>query len=316
MYQKTKILIFNRLHKKNTKQNDFLGSDVIIYEFIFLTIYWYQFEILWGYTFEKANIFKDYVNFLHKLRNKYSRGSALNYIAKILLNSLYGRFGMDDNFTNINIIHKDYISDFENKYLDLIEEKIEIGDHILVFYNKIDLNNEEVESTHNVSISIAAAITAYARIHMSYFKNNPKINLYYTDTDSIYTDSDIDSIMIHEKTLGKLKLEHICKKALFLAPKLYCLLTESDQFIHKVKGLKHEVDLTFEDFENLLVKDFSIKKSQTKWSRNLSEGKINLLNELYTLKITENKRQLIYKNNKLIGTKPYKIDSNKIISKN
>jgi hypothetical protein len=36
---------------------------------------------------------------------------------------------------------------------------------------------------------------------------------------------------------------------------------------------------------------------------------------LYTLKITENKRQLIYKNNKLIGTKAYKIDSNKIINK-
>jgi hypothetical protein len=33
---------------------------------------------------------------------------------------------------------------------------------------------------------------------------------------------------------------------------------------------------------------------------------------LYTLKITDNKRELIYdKNNKLIGTKSYKIDNNK-----
>ena len=31
---------------------------------------------------------------------------------------------------------------------------------------------------------------------------------------------------------------------------------------------------------------------------------------------TENKRQLIYKNNKLIGTKPYIIDSNKNIVDN
>jgi spore cortex formation protein SpoVR/YcgB (stage V sporulation) len=171
---------------------------------------------------------------------------------------------MDDNFTNINIIHKDYLADFENKYLDQIEEKIELGDHILIFFNKIDLINEEDTSTHNVSIPIAAAITAYSIIHMSFFKNNPLINLYYTDTDSIYTDSEIDKSFISQTELGKLKIEHICNKAIFLAPKLYCLLTESNEFIHKVKGLKHEVELTFKDFENLLEKDFSIKKSQTK----------------------------------------------------
>jgi hypothetical protein len=46
-----------------------------------------------------------------------------------LLNSLYGRFGMDDNFGEINIIHKDYSSDFENKYFDNIIDKIELGDY-------------------------------------------------------------------------------------------------------------------------------------------------------------------------------------------
>jgi len=275
----------------------------------------YQFEILWGYTFNNENIFKEYVTFLHNLRNEYSRGSAMNHIAKILLNSLYGRFGMDDNFANIEVIHKDYYSDFENKFLDQIDEKIDLGEYMLVFHNKLENIISDDESTHNVSIGIAAAITAYSRIYMTKFKNNPKINLYYTDTDSIYTDSELDEDLIDDKVLGKLKLENTCKKAIFLAPKLYCLLTESDEFIHKVKGLKHEVDLTFEDFEKLLVKDFYIEKSQTKWSRNLSEGKINLLNELYTLKITDNKRQLVYKNNKLVGNKAYKIDENKTITK-
>ena len=68
--------------------------------------------------------------------------------------------------------------------------------------------------------------------------------------------------------LGKLKLEHVCKKALFLGPKLYCLLTDSNEFIHKVKGLNHDINLTVEDFENLLTKDFSIEKTQVKWKRN------------------------------------------------
>lgn len=96
---------------------------------------------------------------------------------------------------------------------------------------------------------------------------------------------------------------------------MYCLLTESNKFIHKVKGLKHEIDLTFEDFENLLIKNFSIEKTQVKWRRNMTDAKINLLEELYTLKTTENKRELIYKNNKFVGTKAYKIDNSKKINK-
>jgi hypothetical protein len=42
------------------------------------------------------------------------------------MNSLYGRFGMDDNFPKIVVIHKDFLSDFENKYLDSIVETIEL----------------------------------------------------------------------------------------------------------------------------------------------------------------------------------------------
>ena len=39
---------------------------------------------------------------------------------------------------------------------------------------------------HNINIEIASPITAYARIHMSQFKNNKKYKLFYSDTDSIY----------------------------------------------------------------------------------------------------------------------------------
>jgi hypothetical protein len=49
--------------------------------------------------------------------------------------------------------------------------------------------------------------------------------------------------------------------------------------------------------------------------RNLSEGHIKLLDQVYTLSVTDNKRQLIYKNNKLVGTTAYKIDNHKDISK-
>src|ERR1700676_1550830 len=196
----------------------------------------YQIEILNGYTFNSDIIFKDYVDFLYNLRSQYDKSNPLNFIAKILMNSLYGRFGMDDNFDNINIIHKDYYPDFENKFINQITDKIELDDHILVSYK----SPEEEIKDHKTSVGIAAAITAYSRIHMSQFKNNPKIRLFYTDTDSIYTDSDIDESFINSKTLGKLKLEYICKRAIFLAPKVYILETIDSKLIYKVKGLSRD----------------------------------------------------------------------------
>lgn len=275
--------------------------------------YGYTFEILWGYTFESSNIFKDYVEYLFNLRSIYPRSNPLNYIAKILMNSLYGRFGMDDNFLEINVIHKDYLSDFENKFLDLMVDKIELGKHILIFFHKLDNSNED-NLTPNISIPIAAAITAYARIHMTIFKNNPKINLYYTDTDSAYTDSDIDKELISDSILGKLKLEHICNKAIFLAPKMYYLETEDGKIIYKVKGLSHDIKLNKNEFENLLFKQSFLEKFQSKWRKFLNKGYIEILEQIYTLKITENKRKLIYnENGKLISTKPYIINEDKEI---
>jgi hypothetical protein len=169
---------------------------------------------------------------------------------------------MDDNFGAIEIIHKDFINDFENKFLDLITDKIELGEYFIVFYSKIEDINDE--SSHNVSIAIAAAITAYARIHMSQFKNNPNFTLYYSDTDSIYIDRPLPDYMISNTILGQMKLEYICRKAIFISPKVYYLETINNEIIYKVKGLKHEVELTLTDFENLLTKDNYLEKSQIK----------------------------------------------------
>jgi hypothetical protein len=61
-----------------------------------------------------------------------------------------------------------------------------------------------------------------------------------------------------------MKLENILKNAIFLAPKVYCLETIDGNIIYKVKGLKHEIELTMNDFKSLLNKDALIVKTQTK----------------------------------------------------
>jgi hypothetical protein len=47
----------------------------------------YRFEILWGYKFNRKNIFKGYVGTLYKLRLAFSKANPLNLISKLLLNS-------------------------------------------------------------------------------------------------------------------------------------------------------------------------------------------------------------------------------------
>jgi hypothetical protein len=88
---------------------------------------------------------------------------------------------------------------------------------------------------------------------MSQFKNNPDINLYYTDTDSIYTDSELDDLFLDNKKLGKLKLESESKEAIFLGPKLYCLNTKNHGFKYKVKGLKSTAELNLQDFKKFKI---------------------------------------------------------------
>nr|YP_010384622.1 hypothetical protein NDC34_mgp04 [Russula rosea]UHA57021.1 hypothetical protein [Russula rosea] len=181
--------------------------------------YGYKFEILWGYKFKAENIFKGYVGILYKFRLQYNKYHPLNLIAKLLLNSLYGRFGMIDSFLDIRIFNnfKSFKS-WYNIHNESVVDFFELGNKIFVQY-RFEIKNQKTElygnlETHNVSISIALAITAYARIHMSQFKNNPNFNLYYSDTDSIYIDRALPEYLVNSKVLGKMKLEYILDDAI------------------------------------------------------------------------------------------------------
>ncbi len=93
----------------------------------------------------------------------------------------------------------------------------------------------------NISIPIASAITANARIRMSYFKNNPLFKLLYGETDSGHINKDLSKIRpdLVGAGLGQLKLEHIFKKAVYLAPKVYGGITEEGKEVVKVKGYRN-----------------------------------------------------------------------------
>jgi len=273
----------------------------------------YNYKILRGYIFDRGNIFKDFVEKLYNLRTSYPKSHPLNYLCKILLNSLYGRFGMEDNFADVHIIPKKDYPDFEEDYRDDIIDFIEFNNHYLVNTKNSELDSElGTDDIHNISIPIAAAVTAYARIHMSQFKNNPVLpNLYYSDTDSAHFDGPLPDSFISPTILGKMKLEGIFDRALFLAPKVYALKNDNAEII-KIKGLSKEAinnnNISLDSLEILLNKDYKLIFSQNKWFKNIDKANISILEQTYTLQVTENKRELIYNDQGiLVDSKPFLI---------
>jgi hypothetical protein len=88
--------------------------------------YGYRFKILRGYLFNKANIFSEYVDFLYTLKANSEINTPDYIISKLLLNTLYGRFGMNDDFNDIILIDKNQYKSFENKYINNITDIIHL----------------------------------------------------------------------------------------------------------------------------------------------------------------------------------------------
>ena len=132
---------------------------------------------------------------------KYNAG--LRFIAKICLNSLWGHFGMRDNFTQ-----KEYCFNleritnivFNNKYTD-ISTMILDEDIVLTEYK-----NKEEYSKPNPSdnVYIALFTTAHARLKLYELLDILQERVMYLDTDScIYRDDNSEACKKIERMMGK-----------------------------------------------------------------------------------------------------------------
>ena len=81
--------------------------------------------------------------------------------------------------------------------------------------------------------------------------------LLYSDTDSIYIKNPLDDSFISSNELGKLKLEFIADKAIFLSSKVYALQNYKS-YVSKVKGLNSNKYLNMNN-NSIEIVDDSIK---------------------------------------------------------
>ena len=96
-----------------------------------------------------------------------------------------------------------------------IEDTVIINDDWILATKITDDSKENPrESAFNNSVAIASAITAYSRVYMSVFKNNPNFKLYYSDTDSLFVDKYLNDELVGQE-LGQFKLENEFKEIVF-----------------------------------------------------------------------------------------------------
>jgi hypothetical protein len=246
-----------------------------------------------GIVFDgKEKLFHDFITDLYNIRLVSTKNSVSDIMAKLLMNSSYGRFGMDNSKENIGFTLKDGVEEYE---------------FIKVGKNNIQLYKEPVFLKTFTHVAIAAFVTSYARLHMHKLFGGLGTDLYYTDTDSIFTTRKLET----GKLLGDLKHEASYQGAVFLLPKTYIARGLSKNKI-AMKGFDKRkiVNFTFDDFKNGLEGDLRKFKIENEpkfatFKTALSQKKLVTMTKKNEkqLKATYKKR-LIYKENGEFFTNP------------
>jgi hypothetical protein len=190
-----------------------------------------------GYLFErKESPLRDFVSslFESRLEARNSGNESLAYVYKILMNSLYGRFGINPKSTTTEVCDNDRYN-YLIRHSELIfGEMLSENTHIVAYHSNTDKGPDYWNPPKNSAVQLAAAITAYARIYM--YPYISREDCYYTDTDSVVLGQPLPNEVISSKELGKFKLEDRVMKGYFLAPKCYLYNTIEGTEVLKFKG--------------------------------------------------------------------------------
>lgn len=225
-----------------------------------------------GWKFKQLKgLFKQYIDKYTEMKTtaKQNKNSALYLIAKLMLNSLYGKFGSNPNV--------------RGKYPILTDDGIV----------KYKLYPNEIKDS--IYIPVASFITSYARrktIKTSQMIRDYSIEHYgedyyiYSDTDSIHilnlTKEELMPLIdISDYDLGAWKHEGNFIKAKFLRQKCYIEQMEEDQQIHVTvsgmpKRLGHKVN--FENFNESFSTDGKLTYKHIK-------GGVILEDTTFTIKV-------------------------------
>lgn len=273
-------------------------------------------------------LFKDYITDLYNMRleAKKNNDSVTDVMCKLLMNSCYGRMGL-------NRLREELVID--DMTMEGISPAFSFGpeEDPFVFIGK---KESYVNNTFS-NVAIAAWITSGARIHLHGLLVENESGIHYCDTDSLFTTKKNKT----GDSLGELKLEYELDKAIFLLPKTYVLHSEEEIFKavsesgreyrlkdkYVMKGFDNIKDpetnkFTISDFYNALEGDLRGLKTVTKpkmarMKTAFREGKLLMMTKGSTKQIRSlyDKRKVIKLKNGNWDSVPWIVKDGEIINR-
>jgi len=208
------------------------------------------------YYLETCSPFKSFVDTMYTKRQEYKeQGSPMEYVVKILMNSLYGKFGQ-------KFINKDNWLPF-----DFGMKELEKFDFIERYGNYVRVVKKMSQPAYFCFPCWAAYVTAHARLKL--WRAIKECDPVYVDTDSLITDKP----MPYSNALGDLKLEMTINEGIIVRPKFYGLhaFKGSNEIEHvKIKGLAKR--MTYLELKGFLVDPHCKYNKFMKFKESLRRG--------------------------------------------
>jgi hypothetical protein len=186
--------------------------------------------------YTKAPLFRDYVKYFAKLRGRYRRSNnrGMESICKLLINSLYGKFGQTGfSQTVLGSVDDDQLWTMPVYHV----EAQTYSRHIAVAGQLYD--ETKTGESYNSFPAIAAHVTAYARLVLyDLVRDVPARHVFYMDTDSLIVDqTGLNALTpkMDPHRLGYLKIETSSPWLEVNAPKDYAMENR-----RRLKGISKE----------------------------------------------------------------------------
>lgn len=239
-------------------------------------------NIHYGYIFSSGFLFSDYIRDMYE-RKRTAKDPMEKLIYKLLMNSLYGKFGQ---------------SRIKDKLIRVRKLSDAIG--LKPYDPAYNLFSETTMSRATFIIpSIASWVTSCARFELyQWLKKAGDDHLFYCDTDSVFTDKPLP---IGDE-LGEMKMEYEGEEAIFLLPKLYAIRLADGTMKIKAKGFEQafvKSHLSFKSFERALhgnTLDFkqTVRKfASFKESMKRNSTCISMINQSKSIQSSYDKRRVL-----------------------
>lgn len=173
-------------------------------------------------VYDERPIFKEFIDFFYTKRLTFrdAGNDAFAYISKLMLNSLYGKFGQKCSVWKV-IGKASKLDDGYYKAKSVVTGKIE---QIRIIDGIVEKSIGEEEG-FNSFVAVASYVTAASRVYLSTLIEKAGAgNVLYCDTDSLFLTAEgynnLAAVM-HERELGKLKLVGVSSDVEIYGPKWY-----------------------------------------------------------------------------------------------